>query len=148
METIIQKIAELKAMTVDQQEKDILLILQKLKEVLIDMNTSQLLEGKDSKGRSLGDYANEVYARLKRSMNPKAGGHVDLYFEGDWQDSFFMEADSFPVMFNASDWKTNMLVQNYGEDIFGITAQNLEKFIEGYFTQAIQQYYLRKFSFL
>lgn len=135
-------------MTVDQQEKDILLILQKLKEVLIDMNTSQLLEGKDSKGRSLGDYASEAYARLKRSMNPKAGGHVDLYFEGDWQESFFMEADSFPVMFNARDWKTNMLVQNYGEDVFGITAQNLEKFIEGYFTQAIQQYYLRKFSFL
>jgi len=148
METIEQKIIELKALTVDQQERDILLILQKFKEILIDFNTSQLMSGKNSKGQSLGDYASDSYAKLKRSMNPKANGHVDLYFEGDWQESFFLEAQSFPVLFNASNWKTNLLVTNYGEDVFGIDEDNLEKFIEGYLLQAVQQYYLRKFSFL
>lgn len=148
METIQQKIAELKAMTVEQQEKDILLIIQRFKEILIDANTSQLLEGKNSKGQSLGDYASDAYARLKRSMNPKAGGHIDLYFEGDWQNSFFLEADHFPVLFNASDWKTNMLVTNYGEDVFGVTEQDLQKIIDGYLLQAIREYYAGKFSFL
>lgn len=90
---------------------------------VIDLNTDQLMNGRDSKDSFLRAYRSAPYANFKRSLNPK--GVTDLKLSGDFHRLFFMKADKFPIILDARDDKTEMLKDNYGDDIFGLSKTSL-----------------------
>ena len=87
-------------------------------EEISDLNTEQLNKGQKADGSSTGDYANVGY---KGRLRP-----VDLYDTGDFHESVFAEAfeDSFSM--NATDPKTEMLQDKYGDEILGLTKPNIQ----------------------
>lgn len=118
----------LRRITVEEQEKAILKIVDEFEPVALDMNTAQLLDGKDSAGQLLRPYRNPLYAEFKRTLNSK--GVTDLKLTGDFHQSFFQDATKFPVAFGATDEKTDELVQSYGKEIFGLSKENTEDFAD------------------
>lgn len=88
---------------------------------IIQANTEQLLDGKTSKDVFLPDYSpGSVFVYGKRP------GPWTLRDTGAFHDSFFLKSDSFPVLFEASDEKKDLIfekLQSRGyvpEEIFGI----------------------------
>lgn len=87
---------------------------------IVDANTSQLMNGIKSTGESLGKYKSKSYEDYKLTKNPK--GVVDLRNEGDFHTGFFID-DKNRV--DSKDSKTGKLTDWYGEDIFGLTKENM-----------------------
>ena len=82
------------------------------KDKLIKANQDYLRRGQDSKGISLGEYANFKY---KKRFEP-----VDLYLTGDFYSSFDVISNNGKVDVVASDWKTDKLKSKYGDNILGV----------------------------
>lgn len=139
MPSLEEIIERLKSLTVEEQEADLLKIVERHSSEAIDLNTSQLMKGINSKGESLGEYRSKKYAEFKRFLNP--AGVMDLKFEGDFHGGFFIETERFPVTFNSRDDKTFKLVRYFGEYIFGLTKENKNKLVEEYYKEDIQEYY-------
>lgn len=112
----------LNAATEQQQYEAILAIVKKHAQRIIDLNHSQLLEGVDSRGKSLGEYSSILYAQFKKKLNSR--GVVDLKVTGEFWEGFFVDASEWPVKVDSNDWKRNKLVKQYGKDIFGLTKEN------------------------
>lgn len=111
--------------SVQAVEKALLNIVKKNESEALDFNRSQLLGNRDSEGESLGEYASIAYANKKGSVL------VELKLTGDFQKSFFMETDKFPVVFWAKGDKTEMLTEKYGREIFGLDKVNKGAFAQG-----------------
>jgi hypothetical protein len=92
---------------------------------IVDLNTSQLSKGKDSKGESLAPYANPDYAQLKMSMGSQAPlGTPNLKFEGNFYEGFNLKADEEGFNISSTDSKSEKLKSGYGRDIFGLTDES------------------------
>lgn len=118
----------LRLLTEEVQEKELLKIAAEFEPVAVDMNTAQLLDGKDSKGQFLAPYRNDEYSQFKRFLNPK--GVTDLKLTGRFHSSFFQDAKQFPIEIFATDQKTGKLVDAYGPDIFGLDPNNTKDFAD------------------
>jgi hypothetical protein len=138
----IEKYAEHLRSVADQQEKIVLEVIQRNEPTLVDLNTAQLMEGKDADGNSLGEYRNEDYARFKRTLNPR--GVVDLKLEGDFHDSIYIEAQRFPIFADARDPKTGKLIDTYGK-ILGFTKESKEAAADQIGPEAIEEIQARIF---
>lgn len=133
---------KLSSITESQIDNAILNIVDEFSATAIDMNTSQLLKGKDSEGNLLNpEYKSEKYEQLKRILNPAANGLVDLKFNGGFHRSFFLTTTKFPVYFYASDYKTSSLRKKYGINIFGVDTADLEDLVQNYYKEQIQDYF-------
>lgn len=108
--------------------KAILIVVKDNEAYMLDLNTDEQLfkKGIDSLGQELAEYRSSDYAALKRILNPS--GATDLKLEGDFHESFFIDAKAFPIIIDARDGKTPGLVKKYGEDLFGLTLQSLSDF--------------------
>ena len=122
--------------TLPLQEEALLQIVQENQTEAVDLNRSQLLGNRDSEGESLGEYASIAYANKKGSVL------VDLKLTGDFQKSFFINSEKFPVVFGAKDEKTEILKSKYGEEIFGLDKSNKGSFVQGIKAQ-VQAFYRR-----
>lgn len=118
----------LKKLTPSKLEKKLLELVRATEHLAVDLNTSQLMEGVDSLGDSLMAYQDPMYAAFKRTLN--ARGVTDLNLEGDFHDGFFVKSDKFPLEFSSKDEKTEMLVDKYGKEIFGLSKDNLNEYSE------------------
>lgn len=117
-------ISKLKSYTPEKIEEKLLSLIKDHEAEIVDLNTIQLMNGLDAKGKSLGEYSSKSYAEFKRRLNPK--GVVDLRLEQDFHDSIFLETDKFPVYSNATDSKTGDLIKKYGEDILDTPEKDKE----------------------
>lgn len=138
MDALKQWEQRLRRLTVEEQEKAILKIVDEYEPVAVDLNTSQLLEGKDSKGEMLAPYRNKEYAAFKATLNSRRVR--DLKLTGDFHDSIFQDSSKFPVEHWATDEKTVFLVAGYGADILGIPEDKKDEFTEQ-LKPEIQAYY-------
>jgi hypothetical protein len=91
---------------------------------VLDMNTGQLMDGKTAADQPvLPPYAPmTIFKKIAKGQSLR----VTLFDEGDFQEAFYMEAGSYPVKIRSKDWKEGKLVEKYGQDIFGLTQDNLE----------------------
>ena len=94
---------------------------------IVNMNaTDQLYElGVNTLGVSIADYA--PYSPMTVEIKKEKGqpyNRVTLQDTGEFHASFYVDvrADEFEIM--ASDWKTEKLARQYGDDIFGLTYKN------------------------
>lgn len=117
---------KLKTVTKEQQENAALGIIRKNSSYILDLETAQLMAGKTSEDKPVTPaYRNPKYAAFKKSLNP--AGVVDLKLTGEFHRSFFIKAEKFPLMFGATDEKTNELVGKYGESIFGLDKKSKDE---------------------
>lgn len=140
MGALREHIKRLRSITIHQQEADILNIVKANEPTAVDLNLSQLLAGRDSNGEMLFPPYSEPYARYKDLLGMPSD-RVTLKLSGDFHNSFFMNADKWPVFFDATDPKTDKLKQNYGGEIFGLDQQSLEDLNKNYLLVQVQEYY-------
>lgn len=117
---------------------------------IIDYNVEdQLYErGIGSKGKSIGDY--QPYTKERKQIKSSLGigdgriDHVTLRDEGDFQRSFDVKFKEYEFEIVATDDKTEKLQQNWGDDILGLTDENLQRVKDDYIRPGMQQAFRNK----
>lgn len=99
---------------------------------IVDLNAEvQLYErGENNLGVSIADYMpySPLTIEIKRQKHQPTN-RVTLRDEGDFESSFFIEANGEQFEIKASDWKTEELIKKYGRQILGLTDEHLEELI-------------------
>jgi hypothetical protein len=120
---------KLKGISQEEQDRALYAIVEGRRETVIDLNTNQLLAGKDSLGGFITPpYRSKLYAAFKLGENPK--GVVDLRLTGDFHNSFFIKSTQWPLTIFAKDPKTKELTEKYGDTIFGLDKQSISTLAE------------------
>jgi hypothetical protein len=132
-------IANLQSLTVEKQTEAALQIIESHESELVDLNIGQLMRGIDSKGKSLRKYRSEKYAMAKRQMNPR--GVTDLNLTGAHYRDMSLDASHFPVEFYSHNYKSRRLTEEYGNDIYGLTAENKEGPAKEILGPPVEDYY-------
>ena len=91
---------------------------------VITLNQTQLLHGFGSDDKRLGTYRNPEYKKQKMTMNPLAGGFVDLKLTGSFHRLFYVELKNKSILVKSSDSKWEELQLKYGDNIFGLNTDN------------------------
>lgn len=93
---------------------------------LTELNRSQLREGLTSEGNPIVPDYSEGYSYFKEQQSTYKAppGTPDLFLTGSFQEKMFLVLRN-GVSFSSSDSKVANLVNKYGNNIFGITAQNM-----------------------
>lgn len=103
--------------------------------IIADMNARvQLYEqGINSEGDKIADYApyRPVTVQIKL-MKGQPTNRVTLYDEGDFHASFRVIASDISFLIDATDYKTEKLLDKYGEQILGLTDDNLNELVWEY----------------
>lgn len=89
---------------------------------LIQEKVNEFKKGELPDGSRIGYYRNQGYRNLKRSLNPLAGGTVDLILTGSFTRQLFVD-DVRPSLFkfDSRDDKAGLLEAKYSKDIWGIS---------------------------
>ena len=95
--------------------------------IITDMNSEDQLyeQGINRLGVNIMDYA--PYSPLTIEIKKEKGqpyNRVTLRDEVDFEQSFYVEADTQQFTIKAADWKTEDLIQRYGRQILGLTEEN------------------------
>ncbi|MFW6371417.1 MAG: hypothetical protein ACOC10_09460 [Bacteroidota bacterium] len=94
-------------------------VLEEFKDEIAELNRKQLLSGNRADGTSLPAYT-DAYARRKgKSLTPKTLKDTGNFHDGF--DSVFFK-DYFEMF--SRDWKGEILIHNWGEEIHGLTEQS------------------------
>lgn len=136
-------INKLDKVTIPEQEKALLAIVESNGHALIDLVTGQLLKGKDGEGNFLQHYRSKHYADLKLLLNPL--GVTDLRLSGDFWDGFYAVTKKFPIVINSTDNKRDELVKKYGDEIFWPDVQSKSAFRE-FIERDTKDYYRKVYS--
>jgi hypothetical protein len=86
--------------------------IKKNEKKILDLNRQQLDQGKDSVGKSLGEYVNIKY---KGRRSP-----IDLLNKGSFRAKFKLKITDKHIEIYSTDWKEDILIWQYGKDIHGI----------------------------
>lgn len=105
-------------------ERKVLEILKEEEAGILDLNIGQMMAGKNADGSTIFPEYTERTKRIKQAKG-QPSDRVTLRDEGDFHQGMIMEADNFPVMLTSQDDKTGMLVEKYGNEIFGLNKKNL-----------------------
>lgn len=87
------------------------------KDAILQLNDKQLDTGVDAKGQDLGQYKNFKY---KNRFRP-----IDLKQTGEFRSEEDVIVDDTQMLFVDPDSKTDQLMNRYGEDILGLTDDNI-----------------------
>lgn len=102
---------------------------------IVDMNAQDQLyeQGINRLGVDIMDYA--PYSPLTIQIKEEKGqptNRVTLRDMGDFETSFFIEANDRQFEIKASDFKTEELIKKYGRQILGLTDENIQALIWQY----------------
>ena len=105
--------------------------LNDLEKEIVELNKSQLREGKRSDGSILGRYS-ESTKRRKRADPSRhlTGDYISLLDTGDFWKSFIFEATENTLFFGATDEKSEMLIREWGNTILGLSPEGYAKLAE------------------
>ena len=130
MNDLIVRFEELSRLLGGDMLLDQVLNKSNVKRFIIDLNHGQLQSGIDSQGESLGEYAPSTIEYKKRKGQIHT--HITLKDSGDFYDSFQVVVTSTDIIIITKPVKSDgtNLIEEYGEDIVGLTPENLEKLCE------------------
>lgn len=139
-ETIDSLIRELQTFE-NEVDKLVLDIVEENKDLVLDMNTKdQLFErGINSKGEKINPPYTPFTVRQKR-IKGQPTDRVTLRDEGDFHSSFYMKRSAEQIEISATDSKTEALVWQYGDEIFGLSPDNLEEISENYVKPELEKH--------
>ena len=107
---------------------------------ICDMNSeNQLFEkGITREGIKINSYApyskNTIAVKIAKGQPTN---RVTLRDTGEFHASFVVYTDDTKFFIDAKDWKTNKLGKKYGEEIFGLTDENINELIWEYIYPAL-----------
>lgn len=104
--------------------------IEQTKERMVYLNKSQLnLDSMKSDGKLLSQYFDREYAIYKNELNPFPGlGNPDLNLHGDFYSGFYATIKGSKIEFGSTDSKSDKLQKQYGQNIFGLTSENVEDY--------------------
>lgn len=104
--------------------------IQKEKETIKGLKEQDFLEGDIyGDGKTLVSYRSRNYEIFKSKINPLAGGAVDLIVTGKFVNAMVLpKSNNGKYIFGNTDKKRNILVEMYGENIFGLNQNVFSKF--------------------
>ena len=108
--------------------------------IITDLVTEDQLftRGIGGDGNALDDYA-PLTIKIKTEKGQPTD-RVTLRDTRDFHNSFRIEADQVQFEIKADDWKTPVLISNYGKRILALSDENLKHFVDEY----LQPYLLKK----
>ena len=101
-------------------------VLNELERDIIELNRSQLEKGQKADGSFNRPYSRSTINVRNIEGNPVKGQLIALYDTGDFWGYFWAQAYNGKLNIWSSDVKTEMLVKEYGEAIFGLTDENFK----------------------
>ena len=87
------------------------------KDAILQLNDKQLDIGVDAKGQDLGQYKNFKY---KNRFRP-----IDLKLTGEFRSEEDIIVDDTQMLFVDPDSKTERIMEHFGEDVIGLTEDNI-----------------------
>jgi hypothetical protein len=130
MSTISQLIRNVQAINVSDVIQE---SIDDTKQALVRLQKLQMLFGERSDGKKIGKYRSIPYAVRKQAQNPLAGfKQVDLRLHGDFHGGLFADVRDDKVVFDSLDSKTEILVEKYGEKIFGLNKKNAVEYSQNH----------------
>lgn len=90
---------------------------------ILNQNKSQLQQGKTSGNQKITPEYSPKYAEFKGFRTP------NLYLTGEFYSEFVLQEQSGVFHFGSADWKSQILIDKYGIEIFGLTDENMAEFI-------------------
>lgn len=122
---------------VDQYVLD---VVEENKEIVLDLNTEEQLfeKGIDSKGEKILPNYTPYTVNIKQVLGQPTD-RVTLRNTGNFHNSFYLKRAAKEIEISATDEKTEALVDKYGNEIFGLTPENLEEISENYVKPALEQ---------
>lgn len=101
---------------------------------VIELNQTQMLQGKTKKNEGIGSYRQPEYADFKFSLSSEAGkGNVDLRLTGAFYKAMAMKITGENIDIKSADKKAVALQSKYGTDIFGLTKDNWQIWLDEVF---------------
>lgn len=99
-------------------------------EQLLDLVRSQLEVGVKGTGEALDDYASQSYADFKKNVVGSIAPYFtpDLKLTGSFYSEFFITTNQLVIDIDSKDYKANALEKKYGNSIFNLTKENLDKY--------------------
>lgn len=118
------------------------IIIQSQSDELAELNKMQLFQKSLlATGQRLELYGDIKYALDKEKLNPQPGFlHPDLKLTGDFYDGWLVTVKAPYINFTSDDAKTDQLVLNYTQYIFGLTKENKTIYATGSFYTALKAY--------
>lgn len=98
------------------------------KSSLVDKLNNQLDEGKNAEG-FMSKYRDKGYAAMKRKLNPKAKGRIDLKLTGNFRDKFYVRVMKYNIIIRSRDSKNRSILQRFGAKVFGLNKKNLTAYL-------------------
>lgn len=140
-DTLRQRVRQAKAGLIHRQ---IGKIIQQEEARIIDYNTQdQLFEkGINSLGVKIASF--DPYSQVTVEIKEQKGqpfDRVTLLDEGDFYAGWFIKIFPDRIEFGSADPKEVDLIERYGEDIFGLTQENLMDFIINIMRPELQVWY-------
>lgn len=116
-------------MSLDLLKESMKTVVDMTKEI-IELNIDQMKHGKKSDGSMIGKYKDPFYAQMKHDMNPLAGyGNKDFILTGAHSESMFIQPRQASWDMGSLDWKSAILVQSAGQDIYGLSKESKAKLV-------------------
>jgi hypothetical protein len=103
-----------------------------LNDFIVDLNKNQLKEGIRSDDVFIGYYSKKTLKiKAKNGLSPiSKNNEIALYNYGSFWKSIIADVVGNQLILYASDDKTDMLYQRYGEQIIGLTNDSLNILID------------------
>lgn len=104
--------------------------IQKEEQTIKGLKEQDFLEGDIyGDGKTLVQYRSRNYENFKSRINPLAGGTVDLIVTGKFVNAMYLlNPKQGKYLFGNRDRKRNILVEIYGDNIFGLNQNVFTKF--------------------
>ena len=89
---------------------------------IAELNRDQLKQGKRADGSFLPDYSNNSVTKFGKKKGP-----IKLYDTGDFYEGIKPEFAKTDFLLKDDDSKTDLLEDRYGDDILGLSKENIEE---------------------
>ena len=105
-------------------------ILNEMDEKVVTLVQGQLAEGRRGDGLLLPPYKEST--KLIKQMNNTIlmGDRIALIDTGEFWKGFFATTYKGGIEVDSKDWKRDMLVERYGEEVFQVARDSLETLVE------------------
>jgi hypothetical protein len=99
--------------------------LNKTKDKIVEYNIEQLDIGEYSTGKKLPEYS-----AVSVEVYEKQPGSITLYDTGAFYEGINVKTRGDSYLISSSDSKNNMLIDDYGDDIFGLQEGSKQYYVE------------------
>ena len=109
-------------------------------EYVTELNKEQLFDGEFSDGTPTPDYSPHTIEKKKKSGGfISSNGRIAFRDKGDFFRKMGVKKQKTQLKLFSKDEKSNMLIEEFGEDIFGLNEENKQLIIEDEFPKFIDE---------